>query len=366
MVDAQVVADRPVRSELLNLDLLRFLAAVGVVVYHYRENWFLGPTWAVDRLDGLSVLVDLFFALSGVVICHVYGHMTSAREYVSFLKRRVARLGPLHWATLVFYGALFLISARLGYRLSHPGAANWNCFIPSALLVQSWGGCHAMVFNSVSWSISAEMAMYILFPVFLLLSRRAAPVFLLAIALGAALYMGQIPRQQWSSWLPGFGVARALVGFPLGVAIYQSRRLFVRWVPAWAFYVLVILFPIGMLAGWPKAALIPLAYAIVAAGLAADQRAVPGVVRRLAPLGDLTYGIYMLHRPVQAVMMSVLAVRILKLGPAGQAWMIPVDMVIVVVLAAMTLVWFERPWRRILSSIPLGSYGSRRPAESVA
>src|SRR5688572_27852292 len=93
----------PLRAEsdkLRNLDLLRLIAAYGVVLYHF--NTYL-PDLNMPihlRLWFLPLFVDLFFAISGFVICFIYfDRMNTWSDYATFMKRRFARLVPLHWLT---------------------------------------------------------------------------------------------------------------------------------------------------------------------------------------------------------------------------------------------------------------------------
>src|SRR3546814_5924103 len=53
-------------DQLLRLDSLRFIAAVMVVIYHFRNQWVFasGPGWKMARFDSMSLAVDLFFIIS--------------------------------------------------------------------------------------------------------------------------------------------------------------------------------------------------------------------------------------------------------------------------------------------------------------
>jgi len=121
-------------DEFVRLDLLRFIASFGIVFLHFKDRLGLAPELSL-RLDGLSLFVDLFFVISGIVIARVYGERVgSLKGYGRFLKARVARLIPLHWATLAFYVTLGLASAAFGLALKEPGKYHWGCVVPSLLL----------------------------------------------------------------------------------------------------------------------------------------------------------------------------------------------------------------------------------------
>src|SRR4051794_10264654 len=84
-------------DEMPHLDSLRFIAAMGIVVYHYKAH--VGLQGASTSMDGLRLFVDLFFVISGFVIARLYSEMRTRQEYLHFLQKRVARLWPLHVAT---------------------------------------------------------------------------------------------------------------------------------------------------------------------------------------------------------------------------------------------------------------------------
>ncbi len=51
-----------------------------------------------------NLFVDLFFVVSGFVIaCQYFGRVSDAASIGRFLWRRLARIYPLHLATLAFY-----------------------------------------------------------------------------------------------------------------------------------------------------------------------------------------------------------------------------------------------------------------------
>src|SRR5689334_1177120 len=73
------------------LDLMRGVAALGVVLYH------LGGLGGAVPQPGGYLAVDLFFMLSGFVISHAYGaKLSAAWSPMQFMTVRLIRLWPLH------------------------------------------------------------------------------------------------------------------------------------------------------------------------------------------------------------------------------------------------------------------------------
>ncbi len=341
-------------QDFLHLDCLRIIAAIGVVLFHYRHNWFLLPTSVTDRLEGFSIFVDLFFAISGVIICHAYYQMRGNADYFRFLQKRIARIVPLHWLTLAFYAVLGLVALKSGMHVKDADKYDWGCLVPNALLIHAFGVCKVASFNNVSWSLSGEMAVYLLFPVFLLgILRRPAMMVALALSMLCGLYLMFPASRPWYERVYDFGGLRAFPAFIIGMAAWRWRSALGRLLPPVLVYLLLTAFIAGVLAQVSKAFLAPLTYLIVIAGVAADQRKPSSLIKWLAPLGQLTFGVYMLHDLIRTVIITTLGERILRLDPMRESILTMACVPVVLVAAYLSLVLFERPTRRWISRLGL-------------
>src|SRR5689334_7716993 len=97
---------KPDSDQMLHLDALRIIGAVMIVVFHFNRFINLDGRWqlADDTIKSFSLIVDLFFLISGYVMAAIYtGRITTFAKYRDFLRKRVARLGPLHWLTLLVF-----------------------------------------------------------------------------------------------------------------------------------------------------------------------------------------------------------------------------------------------------------------------
>lgn len=101
----------PPSNEMMHLDALRIVASIAIVAHHSKE-YFFDPSLkeaVYANTAGLAVFVDLFFVVSGFVIAHVYSQrMNSIGEYGTFIKKRIARLYPLHVITLASMMAVWV------------------------------------------------------------------------------------------------------------------------------------------------------------------------------------------------------------------------------------------------------------------
>ncbi len=202
------------------LTSLRFIAATWVILYTWIHE--LNMPVAFGLIDKGYLGVDLFFILSGFILSYVYleGFGAKRFDYAEFVTHRLARIYPLHIATLAFTLVLIAAAAIKGVQLD-PNASNWGSLPAHLLLVQAWGLAPAASFNHPSWSISAEWFAYLSFPITagLAWSLRQRPILAVSLAIGflAALYTG----------------FEMIAGFPLTHATFQWGAL--RIVPAFLF-----------------------------------------------------------------------------------------------------------------------------------
>jgi peptidoglycan/LPS O-acetylase OafA/YrhL len=161
-------------GELLHLDLMRFVAAAGIV-FHHSHEFFVpatkSPFLIREQREGLALFVDLFFLISGFVIAYLYhNRMNSLVDYVKFLQSRIGRLLPLHWLTLLLSITMWSMFVLFRYAKDTPSFAP-GCIAETALLLHSFLPC-GRPFNGITWSLSAEMVIYISFPAVALIGGR--------------------------------------------------------------------------------------------------------------------------------------------------------------------------------------------------
>ena len=91
----------PVSVRFEALDALRGVCALLVVLFHIPIYHALKD---VSSFANLQFCVDLFFALSGFVLCHAYGQrLNQGAEGLRFAVTRLARLWPLHLTILALF-----------------------------------------------------------------------------------------------------------------------------------------------------------------------------------------------------------------------------------------------------------------------
>src|SRR5579859_2983882 len=87
------------KSRIAELDLLRFIAALSVVLYHYGHPVDLGSLAQVTEFGFL--VVPLFFMISGFVILWT----ATKKNAVEFVASRLSRLYPTFWVCVLLTAA---------------------------------------------------------------------------------------------------------------------------------------------------------------------------------------------------------------------------------------------------------------------
>jgi peptidoglycan/LPS O-acetylase OafA/YrhL len=342
---------RPESDRYLTLDMLRFLAACAIVTLHYGGQMAWPPAWPIQPhgLRHLQMAVDLFFVISGVMMADLYGDRLAGRsDYLGFLRRRVARLAPLHYATFAIIALAALVPAAL-----HAQRPFDTCgFVSNLLMLQAFGLCDHLSFNTPAWSISAEMGLYIALPAFLWIARRRTLAWAAVAALVA--YGVAADARGWLNWIyltHDGGMLRGAPSFLVGMLLARTASL--ARVPAPR---LLLALCMGLLV-WacvtttPNALRIAIIYGMAALALAVDRQGRAGaLIAGLAPLSRLTYSIYMLHHLVGAVLISAVAEKLLGLsGGALNLAIVATAVLAVPAVATLSLVLFEGPLRRCIS-----------------
>lgn len=311
-----------------NLTPLRGIAALLVVIYHlnlvFRGALAGGATTGI--LSQLYLMVDLFFMISGFVMCHVYGDWFKERisfaNFMRFSMARFARIYPMYLVSLVF-----LILVVFGYqqRIGETPQLFKDTFdfgtIPlNLLLLQSMNTLSYLGWNIPSWSVSVEWWVYMIFPAMVFGWGKYGPsrinIFILALcAVGYSIISvwlhntsplitsGTLEKDYTSIDVTfNYGFFRCLLGFVVGMVIHKFfltgkcretlsadstiilllGMLLVSLHFSIPNYITVWIFPVLILA--------------VAYGSARTNKFLNHPA--LMQLGNLSYSIYLMHMPL--------------------------------------------------------------------
>lgn len=257
--------------------------------------------------------VAIFFVVSGFCI-----HLSFTRhpEWAIFFQRRFFRIYPPYLVALIFFALVYPIT-RLRFESRFDAAQ----FITHLALIHNLGHRFHYSINGSFWSIAAEVQLYAVYPLLLLLAARfgwrrsllglAALEIALRLADGMLLtfrgagipqYLSSSPLIYWFSWSLGAFVAEWHIrGIPLRV-------------PRISLYALgVIAFACKFFR--PLASMCFLLFALLTAGVISQlldkedrHRLIPGAIRNhLKQVGLCSFSLYLLHQPLLRAIPSIAA-----------------------------------------------------------
>ncbi len=348
MTPVQTPADRkPITA-------LRFAAALWVAVYAFWENL------AGVGLPGLVAKgylgVELFFVLSGFILSHVYLAQAGEKRfsYGRFLWARVARVYPLHIATLLGVGLLAAAAIVAGMSVDS-NVLSWSSLPANLLMVHAWGLAPAAGWNHPSWSISAEWFAYLCFPAFAFVFWRLRDKPVVAV-LGAAAFLAVLYYgfEQWAGFALTeatirWGALRIVPCFALGCALYLVYRKAPLKAPGLSAAIFLALMLVSAALGLWDAITVLLAGGLILS-LASLPNARAGWLasRPAVYLGEISYSVYMVCVPWKLLAVNLAAKA--TDAPDKQlhvfVWLAIVALLPVVAAASYHLV--EHPARRAL------------------
>jgi peptidoglycan/LPS O-acetylase OafA/YrhL len=347
------------KNTMANLDCLRIIAACCVVVLHYADYVKDHATgrFMVAHTQHLNLFVDLFFVVSGYVIASQYlGKADAPGAVLRFLWRRLARIYPLHLATLAFY-IVIAVALYFGLAKTDNPARYPLHDIPAQLLLLHALDGERLTFNFPSWSLSAEMFCYLGFPIvalFLAPRRRMVVALVCLLMVANTVYASATDTGPWAEWINKGGVFRALPGFSLGIACYLYRNEIARW-PAIPGLLVVALVGFAVF-GWllPEMAGLIAVYAIAVLAIQSDSAQRSSLLTRLhLDRGSAyTYSCYMLHIPIATVVLTFGArFADAHAVPGGKLALLPVAVAVLAVASIVSYHFFETPLRRYLNAV---------------
>jgi peptidoglycan/LPS O-acetylase OafA/YrhL len=349
-------------TELRPLTSIRGLAAWFVVLYHIRLSIAGLPDWARAIFAKGYLAVDFFFLLSGFVIWLTWHERLGERGSTAvFLRKRIARIWPLHLVMLAAAVAVALLIKATGRAV--PAEYPFAELPLHVVLVQNWGFTDRLAWNDPSWSISAELGAYLLFPLLVrtvdwrrlstlpLLAIAAAILLLLHLAMAAPTLGTDIPR---------WGLLRCLTEFTTGTIVCA---LWLRW-RAGGKAPLVAAAGAALLLTWtagaPETLVIPAAFACLLLVLALTNRAVrnPLESRTLHYLGEISYATYLGHFVLWTVFKLAFVADVSAVPP------LMIALYLALVLASSVALYHlvERPAQRWINGRATG----RSPAKAGA
>ncbi|MCB0955812.1 MAG: acyltransferase [Ilumatobacteraceae bacterium] len=350
-------------SYLPGVDHLRGFAAFYIVAYHGVQrlrgvdaNPFPTASHPLSAafIEGHTA-VALFMALSGFIL--TYGADRRPLQYGGFMKNRVLRVVPM-------YVVVMAVAA-----FTHPDGLTLAGFLPyfTLLATPPFPFADLGVWSAVLWSVSVELAFYLIFPFLLRFLQRYGARYLVGLLvllnalrlLVAATDPGRV--RDLSYWT----IVGRLDQFVLGMlAAWCLRRGWLqlrrRW---WALGTVAALAALALALWWFNRhgsfysvgrwrAVWPLVEgtlwaAVVLGWVAATQGLGHRVARWLTFPGLISYSVYLLHYPVVAAVRARGWTLVDSAVPNALLLTVLVVVPVVAALATLSYLVVERPFMEL-------------------
>ncbi|MGQ8708145.1 acyltransferase family protein [Serratia sp. TSA_198.1] len=332
MSNNTINAQRP--KNLTSLTGMRIFAALLVFLFHASLGKMLNPFEDMQVADNYALIfknagwlgVSFFFILSGFVLTWSANPQQSNRR---FWLKRLGKIFPNHLVTWALMLAFF-----------RSYVSDSNAWLPNLLLLSSWSN-NIDIFVSVnqpSWTLCSEMLFYMLFPaIFMLVSKLPAnwlPSALGAVFIGLALtqlaithwvdgtpQLKEWPLSENQWWLaynfPPFRLYEFMAGMIMARLLQTGRRLSLS-LPGTVLLVLVAYIAtyfVPFQYSLNFITFIPLCLLITAAaqGDLAGKKTLINT-RLIVWLGEISFGMYMVHYLVLIAAKQMMADRLYGLA----------------------------------------------------
>ena len=326
-----------------DIDGLRAIAVIAIVLFHINETW----------LPGGFVGVDVFFVISGFVITANLARdlQQGTFSYAEFYRRRIRRIFPAMFAcvalTLLAAVAVMtpgdvMTTAWSGLATAISGA---NIYFTYLLDTSYFAADSHTVPLLHMWSLGVEEQFYLIWPtlVLLLFNRRMLVPVLIALA-AASVLLGQALLWKGGTFLSADAYSFAYYMLP--------SRLFQLSVGGLCALLAASLAVLGPTSPFPGFNAVPVTLGTALLIWAGQQRTFGYPVLASAPLrriGNLSYSLYLWHWPVLAFLRYFHE----ELSLTQQLLSIPV----MLALAEASYHLVEKPFRQ--SRLPLRQVASR-------
>jgi len=342
------------------IDSLRALAVIPVLVFHFNAEW----------LPGGYLGVDVFFVISGFLITSII--LTDLdRETFKFRRfwsRRVRRILPV-LAVVVFTSSLFAFFTLYAPDLNNVGREGIAALLSYANIFywleagNYWGQAAKESLFLHTWSLSVEEQFYLFFPVLTFFvyqwdRKLLLPCFALLVATSACLFLLGEQRHPTATfyllptrmWELGAGCFLAAATFQKGQSLIE--KVSERFCVSLSVFGLALISSAYVLAdggqGATGYAFLAVVGSVLYIAFFPRRKTLFGsLMKGAAPvfIGKLSYSLYLWHWPVILFGMSYVGTQ--------STWTFCLLIAITFCLSITTYFLIERPFRRPTSSLPV-------------
>jgi len=352
-----------------HLTFTRFIAALTVVFFHYGNSVTPFNIPPFDKIfQAGPIAVSYFYALSGFIMAIAY-YRPKTPENFNKWKYWLARFARIYPVYLI---ALLLIFIANYKTMEH---ASSSLFLNLSML-QAWIPGYPLTLNSPGWSLSVEAFFYLIFPLLLLFIYRGGLkiVIVLSIVLWVATqilhtYLLNSPAYAIHNGLHDFIYYNPLMHvntFVMGllVGIYFQNKALYKKAPSYNYNatalftvltiiaLLLIIRPslklwLGFDVDYTNGLIAPL-FLLSILLLAQQQGSIAKIFSAswLVLLGEASYSLYILQRPVYGIYHKYIATHFV----VSELWHFYFYLTFLIILSIVSYKLFETPLRHWINT----------------
>lgn len=348
-----MTASSPTRTELVSIQYLRGVAALGVVVWHAQGQVGLPNT------EVLQAGIEIFFVISGYVMWRILAERPVSPRV--FLQKRLARIVPLYWLLTTLMVGLLLVAPHLlqSTRFDLPHVVASYLFVAWPNPVEAAGLKPVMI---PGWTLNYEMFFYLILAAGLRLGTALRGAFVIGALLTLAA-LSALPLPPIALFYASPFMAELALGVGLAMVLPRLPRDWLRHGGTAFVLGCGLLLAGGALTNADadgRLVLLALPAVLIVGGLVAVEETgrLPSIPV-LKAIGDASYPLYMIH----PVLLSAMAQGLTLTGVALAPWLyVAASIVVTSVVGWWAHLWLERPLIAVFKPRP----GPRAPSSPIA
>jgi len=332
------------------LTFTRFIAAILIVIYHFRKGVFPFDSWPIYLFSDLNLAVSYFFVLSGFVMLITYNRLEKI-DFFQYIKKRLVRIYPAYLlATLLVLLYWFFYLSKIDY----------SGFVLNLLLIQAWIPVKALAFNYPAWAIAIEFFFYLTFPFlfnYIYKRHKFRKVFFLIVSFWILSQVviqffwlnlrpgGTLAELNFVRFFPLFHLNQFLIGNLAGLCFLKFRE---NIADHKKFLLLIFILISGVLLFFDfnlfyKDGLAAPILALFLIILSSSNNFFTRFLsfRPLIFLGELSYGIYIFQKPVFNWVYKILSL----FGHNSVTLNFYISFLVLIFVAVLSFIFIEKPLR---------------------
>lgn len=365
------------KREFLGLEMLRFLCALTVLIFHYQHffilsgsKWVEGiipeqmPFWGIFELvyQNGDFAVRVFWLLSGFIFFWKYSLDVASKaiSFKSFIVLRLSRLYPLHILTLIVVAVLQFIfhESQASYFIYEFN--DLKHFALHVFFASAWGFQEGYSFNAPVWSVSIEILVYFtFFWLVSLLEIKSIGKLLVTVLLFFLLYKIRALNRSFLEcgllFFYGGLLFKAYEKF--NSRIFKHLKTLSIVLTA-VFFIVFLNVEFGtvddkLISSFSKTGYLFVKFLIFPALIVLPfliffENKIPNrMARKLTWLGNLTYSSYMIHFPIQLIMVLTVS----RLGFSREVFLLKETffsfLIVTFLLSYLVFEFVEMPLQKI-------------------